>query len=272
MTSVIREPAVAGQFYPGSKNALLREVESLIDSKAKKADAIGVVSPHAGYVYSGSVAGSVLSSIMSKGTYVVMGPNHTGLGERFGLDTSRSWRTPLGEVAINRPLAGAIQKHSRLIMDDSLSHAHEHSIEVQLPFLQVLQEAFTFVPIVISYATLDAYREIGAAIAKGIKDLGLQKDATIIASSDMTHYEPHETAKKKDAFAIEAVLALDEKRLVEEVSARDITMCGFAPTAIMITAAKALGAKSARLVRYQTSGDTSGDYSSVVGYAGIIIE
>jgi hypothetical protein len=135
-----------------------------------------------------------------------------------------------------------------------------------------LQEDFEFVPIVVSYADLDSYREAGNAIAKAVKGLALSKDVTIIASSDMTHYEPQESAKKKDAIVIEAVLALDEKRLLDRVAEMDITMCGFAPTAIMIVAAKELGAKSARLVRYQTSGDTSGDYSSVVGYAGIIIE
>ena len=269
---MVRKPVVAGRFYPGSKTSLLREVESLIDSKAKKQDAIGVVSPHAGYEYSGSVAGSVLSSIAPKGNYVILGPNHTGSGERFGLDTSHSWMTPLGEVRLNRALADAIKKECRFIKDDSLSHAGEHSIEVQLPFLQVLQEDFEIVPIVVSYADLDAYREAGKAIAKAVKGLALEKDVTIIASSDMTHYEPQEDAKKKDAVAIEAVLALDEERLIDRVTEMDITMCGFAPTAIMIVAAKELGAKSTRLVRYQTSGDTSGDYSSVVGYAGIIIE
>lgn len=269
---MIRAPVVAGHFYPGSKTSLLREVESLIDSKSKKQDALGVVSPHAGYPYSGSVAGSVLSSIAPKPTYVILGPNHTGLGERFGLDTNDSWATPLGEVKLNRELADTIVKRCRLVKNDSLSHAHEHSIEVQIPFLQVLQEEFTIVPITVSYAGLDAYREAGTAIASSVRSLGLEKDVTIIASSDMTHYEPHEAAKKKDAIAIEAVLALDEQRLVEKVAELDITMCGFAPAAIMITAVKALGATKARLIRYQTSGDTSGDYSSVVGYAGIVIE
>ena len=269
---MIRNPAVAGQFYPGSTNALLREVESLIDSKAKKIDALGAVSPHAGYMYSGSVAGSVFSRLAPKKTYIIMGPNHTGLGERFGLDTNQSWKTPLGTVQIDRPLADEIKKFTHLVKDDNLSHIHEHSVEVQIPFLQVLQEKFTFVPITVSYATLDAYREVGAGIAKAVRSLGVEKDITIIASTDMTHYEPQETAKKKDTSAIEAILALDEKMLVDRVSEYDITMCGYAPTAIMLTAVKELGAKHAKLIKYQTSGDTSGDYSSVVGYAGIVIE
>ena len=136
---MVRGPAVAGQFYPESKNSLMREVESLIDSDAKKAAAIGVVSPHAGYMYSGAVAGSVLSAITPKRNFVILGPNHTGSGDLFGLDTSRAWRTPLGEVEINRDLAELIKRRSDIVTDDAISHADEHSIEVQLPFLQVLQ-------------------------------------------------------------------------------------------------------------------------------------
>lgn len=267
-----RTPAVAGQFYPDSRTSLLREVEGLIDSKAKKSDALGVISPHAGYMYSGSVAGAVLSAIKPKGNYVILGPNHTGLGERFGIDKNRAWNTPLGEARVNRPLADAIKGGSRCFRDDSLSHIHEHSIEVQIPFLQVLQEDFEFVPICVSYADINTYIQAGKAIAAAIKDLKLHRETVIIASSDMTHYEPQDDAKKKDAYAIESVLALDERQLVERISGAGITMCGFAPAAIMLAAAKELGAVRGRLVRYQTSGDTSGDYSSVVGYAGIIIE
>ncbi|MCX5685892.1 MAG: AmmeMemoRadiSam system protein B, partial [Candidatus Omnitrophica bacterium] len=157
------------------------------------------------------------------------------------------------------------------IKDDELSHAEEHSIEVQLPILQYLNKNFKFVPIVISYADLDVYRQIGKALAKSVKDLNLEKDITIIASSDMTHYEPQDAAKKKDSAAIEAILKLDEKELFEKVSSMGITMCGYGPVLIMIAASKALGAKNAKLVKYATSGDVSGDYSSVVGYAGITI-
>lgn len=268
---MVRNPARAGQFYAGSKQALLREVEALIDTKSKKEDVIGVVSPHAGYMYSGAVAGSVLSAVKPKRTYVIMGPNHTGLGEQFGLDANTSWKTPLGDVEVDRALADEIKKNSPLVISDSLCHAGEHSVEVQVPFLQVLQKSFTFVPIVVSYATLDEYRRVGKAIARSIKDLSMEKDVTIIASSDMTHYESQESAKRKDTMAIDAVLKLDEKKLVEVVAEHDISMCGYAPTAIMLVAAKELGATRARLVKYQTSGDVSGDYSAVVGYAGIII-
>ncbi len=268
---MVRDPVRAGQFYQGTKNSLLREVESLIDRTAKKEDAKAVVSPHAGYMYSGPVAGSVLSSIKPKKTYVIIGPNHTGLGAEFGIDTHASWKTPLGEVNVNRDLAERIRASAPAIKDDSLCHAGEHSVEVQIPFLQVLQKDFTIVPIVISCANLEVYRQIGSAIARSIKDLALEADVTIIASSDMTHYESQESARRKDMIAIDAVLKLDEKKLVEAVSEFDISMCGFAPTAIMLVAAKELGATKARLVKYQTSGDASGDYSAVVGYAGLII-
>ncbi|MCX5678238.1 MAG: AmmeMemoRadiSam system protein B [Candidatus Omnitrophica bacterium] len=268
---MVRETVVAGQFYPGSREALRRAVCELVDPNAKKEDAIGAISPHAGYIYSGSVAGSVFSAMKPKKRYVILGPNHTGLGEAFGLDKNDSWKTPLGNIGIDRVLAGAIMENCAYIKNDSLSHQHEHSIEVQLPFLQVLQKDFKIVPIVVSYADMSIYKKIGEAIAGAIKTMKLEKEVTIIASSDMTHYESHESVKKKDSIAIDAMLELDETKLVKKVLELDITMCGYAPAAIMITAAKELGAKHAKLVKYQTSGDTSGDYLSVVGYAGIII-
>ena len=268
---MIRNPAVAGQFYAGSKEPLTKEVRGLIDETAIKEEAIGVVSPHAGYVYSGPVAGFTLSSINLRPKYIIMGPNHTGLGSPFSMTASDFWRTPLGEVAVDKTLADKILKNCPDIKKDELAHINEHSIEVQLPFLQILQKAFTFVPIVISAATAEIYKRIGEALAKSIMELKIEKDVTIIASSDMTHYESHETAKDKDSRAIDAILKLDEDALLERIEKFGISMCGYAPAAIMITAVKLLGAAKARLVKYQTSGDVSGDYSSVVGYAGIII-
>ena len=270
---MIRNPAVAGQFYSGSKESLIKEAGKLTrSSPEKKEDAIGVISPHAGYAYSGSVAGLTLSSIIPKPIYVIMGPNHTGLGSPFSLSTSDSWATPLGNVTINKTLAEKILKNCSEIIEDEFAHIQEHSIEVQLPLLQTLQESFTIVPIVISLGKIEQYRKIGQAIAKSIKELKLEKDVTIIASSDMTHYESQSSAEEKDSRAIDAILKLDEEALVERVRQFDISMCGYAPAAIMIVAAKLLGAKRALLIKYQTSADTSGDYSSVVGYAGIVIE
>lgn len=268
---MVRNPFVAGQFYPGSKELLAKEAGSLITDNAKKEDAIGVISPHAGYMYSGQVAGYTLSSIKTKPTYIIIGPNHTGLGSQFSVSVSDAWKTPLGDVGINRALAEAILKNCPLVTSDELAHISEHSVEVQLPLLQMLQKNFTFVAIVVSVGSLNDYREIGAGIAKAVKEMKIEKDVVIIASSDMTHYESQETAKDKDSKAIDAILNLDEQALVERVEKLDITMCGYAPAAIMIVAAKKLGAKKAHLVKYQTSGDVSGDYSSVVGYAGIVI-
>lgn len=268
---MVREPVVAGQFYPESEDALRRAVNGLIDPNAKKEDAIGVVSPHAGYIYSGLVAGSVFSAIKPKKRCVILGPNHTGLGETFGLDKNDSWETPLGKIGVDKVLADAIMSNCGYVKSDSLSHQHEHSIEVQLPFLQVLQKDFKIVPITVSFADLSIYKKVGRAIADSIKTLKITEDVLIIASSDMTHYEPYETAKKKDSIAIDAMLALDETKLAAKISEFDITMCGYAPAAIMISAAKELGARHAKLIKYQTSGETSGDYSSVVGYAGITI-
>ena len=266
---MVRNPVVAGQFYRGTDTLLKKEVASLFAEKKEKINALGVVSPHAGYAYSGPVAGEVLSSIVPKTTYIILGPNHTGFGKPFGLDFERIWKTPLGEVEVDKPLGEAIFKHSKHIEKDSQCHNYEHSIEVQLPFLQCLNKKFTFVPIVISYGDKEIYKKIGRELADAVKDS--KKDVTIIASSDMTHYEPEETAKKKDMLAIEKILALDTDGFLETIEKYDISMCGFAPTAIMMEAALGLGAKKAKLIKYNTSGDTSGDYSAVVGYAGIVV-
>ena len=266
-----REAVVAGQFYPGTKDALAREIGSMIDPKAARRDCLGVVSPHAGYIYSGGVAGSVFSRINPAPVYVIIGPNHTGLGQPFGISACRSWKTPLGEVSVDTGLAAAIKNNCAYIKDDDVSHKFEHSIEVQLPFLQYLNKNFKIVPIVAAHAELSAYREVGSAIAEAIKRGALEKKAVIIASSDMTHYEPQAEAAKKDAEAIKAILALDEEALLERIESLGITMCGYSPVAIMIAAVKALGARGAELVKYATSGDVTGDQTSVVGYAGLII-
>lgn len=269
---MIRNPAVAGQFYPGEKGPLANELKSLIKRADEDIDALGVLSPHAGYPYSGAVSGLTLGAIKPKPVYIIMGPNHTGLGQPFGISSAKGWRTPLGEVEIDKALADEITAGSKYIRYDDLSCAQEHSVEVQLPFLQFLQKDFKFIPIIISYAPLAVYREIGFELSRAIKKCGIEKGVTIVASSDMTHYESGESAKKKDDVAIRAMLDLDEGKLVESVARFDISMCGYAPAAIMISAVKELGAKHAKLIKYTTSGDATGDYSSVVGYAGIVIE
>lgn len=266
---MLREPVVAGQFYTKNAFSLKSELSKLTFKPAKKIDAIGVVSPHAGYAFSGKVAGDVLSSVKVKSTYIILGTNHTGYGQPFGLDSDRTWKTPLGEIEIDKKLAEYLLKKSKYIKKDSESHSYEHSIEVQLPFLQYLSKKFNFIPISIAAAQKEIYASIGKELAEAITKL--KKDVTIIASSDMTHYEPQDSAKKKDMMAIEKILALDPRGFLDTIEDYGISACGFAPIAVMMEAVIKLGAKKAKLISYATSGDISGDLSAAVGYAGIAI-
>jgi MEMO1 family protein len=267
---MIRLSIVAGQFYPEPKEELEAMIKTMVDDNVVKEDIIGAVSPHAGYTYSGPVTGAVFSRMKLKDTVIILGPNHTGRGKPFSISTSGKWRTPFGNVEIDSELAKKILVTSRYLREDYEAHRMEHSIEVQLPFLQYLKKDIKLVPIVLSFGTVETYRDIGREIARAVKDLGRQ--VIIIASSDMTHYESQESAKNKDSQAIEAMLKLDEYALARKVEELKITMCGYAPAVVMLTAAKELGGTRAELVKYQTSGDATGDYSSVVGYAGILIK
>ncbi len=268
---MIREPAVSGQFYPGTGQSLRKEVEKYISKgPASKPEAIGIVSPHAGYIYSGPVAGAVLSSASLGQTCVIIGPNHTGLGKPFSIMTEGVWRLPSGDAEIDTRLAKAILSGSSYLEEDSGAHRSEHSVEVQIPFLQALKPGVRIVPIVLAEADIQAYRIIGKEMAAAIRSAN-SGGVTIIASSDMTHYESRESAKAKDSIAIKAILGLDEKGLADAVGKHGISMCGYVPVCVMLAAAKELGAKGAKLVKYATSGDASGDYGSVVGYAGIIV-
>ncbi len=265
---MVRKPVVAGQFYPESASQLKVMIEQLVDETVAKEEVIGLVSPHAGYIYSGPVAGAVISRIKFKDTFIIMGPNHTGLGKPLSIMTEGVWKTPLGEVEIDSELGKKILAISSHLQEDHVAHLREHSIEVQLPFLQYFK-SFKVVPIVFAYSTGAIYKEIGREIARAIRELN--RKVVIIASSDMTHYESQESAQRKDNQAIEAILDLDADELLKRVDELNISMCGYAPVVSLISAAKELGATGAELVRYQTSGDTTGDYTSVVGYAGIII-
>ncbi len=266
---MIRQPVVAGQFYPDSPSQLKEMIKGMVDDQAEKEEVIGLISPHAGYIFSGPVAGATISRIKFKDTFIIIGPNHTGMGRPLSIMTEGVWKTPLGEVEIDSELAKQILATSNYLEEDSVAHQYEHSIEVQLPFLQYFKTDFKLVPIILSFSTGATYKEIGKELATAIKDLNRQ--VAIIASSDMTHYEPQESAQWKDTQAIEAILDLNEDELLKRVDELRISMCGYAPAVSLISAAKELGAKRAELVRYQTSGDTTGDYSSVVGYAGVII-
>ncbi|MCJ7514649.1 MAG: AmmeMemoRadiSam system protein B [Dehalococcoidia bacterium] len=267
---MIREPIAAGQFYPGSSDGLRKMLESMVDDRADKVEAIGLISPHAGYIYSGMVAGAVISKIKLNDTVVILGPNHTGRGKGFSIVTKGSWITPLGDTEIDTELGKQILTSSSYLEEDYVAHQFEHSLEVQVPFLQYFRPDVRIVPIVIAHARGNVYKKIGKEIAAAIKESN--KKVTILASSDMTHYESQESVRKKDSKAIEAILNLDEDELLKRVADFDISMCGYAPVVSLISAAKEMGAKKAELVKYQTSGDASGDYSSVVGYAGILLK
>lgn len=267
---MIREPIAAGQFYPGSSDGLRGMLESMVDDRADKVEAIGLISPHAGYIYSGMVAGAVISKIKFGDTFVILGPNHTGRGKGFSIMTKGSWVTPLGDTEIDAELGKQILRSSSYLEEDYVAHQFEHSLEVQVPFLQYFNPDVRIVPIVMAQARGNVYKKIGKELAGAIKES--KKKVIILASSDMTHYEPQESARKKDNKAIEAILNLDEDELLRRVAEFDISMCGYAPVVSLIAAAKEMGATKAELVKYQTSGDASGDYSSVVGYAGILLK
>jgi len=255
-------------FYERDPRILEKEALGFIGSRKNKRDVIGCISPHAGYMYSGAVSGAVIASMGPKQSYIILGPNHTGLGLPFGVDR-RDWLTPLGEVKADQELADLILAGSDLFEDDVLCHSREHSIEVQLPILQSLGKEFTFVPIVIGGGGLAEYEKLGLALARAVK--ASKKSVSIIASSDMTHYQPHEFAKEQDRAVIGKILELDIRGFLQIIEERDVSMCGYAPSAIMLVAAKELGAKRAELIDYRTSAEASGDYSSVVGYAGIVV-
>jgi MEMO1 family protein len=268
---MFRFPVVSGRFYPGTRSFLEERIDDLIDRKAPAEDVLGVLCPHAGYNFSGAVAGAAISRVKFKDTFVIIGPNHTGLGQPCSIMTEGTWRTPLGDMEIDTELAQAILGSSSYLQKDDKAHLEEHSVEVQLPFLQYFKEDVKFVPIVLmGDAAGDVYKDIGKGIAKVIRES--DKKVVIMASSDMSHYETQATAKENDFKAIEAILALDPDELLKRVKDHHITMCGYAPVATMIYACKELGAKKAELVMYQTSGDVTGDFHRVVGYASVIIK
>ncbi len=264
----VRRPAVAGQFYPGSREELSDAVSRLtVAGPLRKA--LGVMAPHAGYVYSGRVAGEVYGQLELPDTFVIIGPNHTGLGAPASIMTAGVWKTPLGDVAIDSELAAEVAGSGNLLEENSAAHAREHSIEVQLPFLQFLVNKPKIVPICLMPLSAALCQDIGLVIASTIKST--EKPVLIIASSDMSHYESQERAKGQDELALGEIMRLDGAGLLRTVQANQITMCGAAPVAAMLAACRELGASRARLVRYATSGDVTGDYSHVVGYAGVVI-
>jgi MEMO1 family protein len=281
MNTPVRQPAVAGQFYPSNPNELRQEIETFVQPGREKIPALGCVVPHAGYMYSGQVAGAVFARLELPRRFVILCPNHTGAGQPLAIMSRGRWLTPLGEAAIDEQLAEELKCEFPSLRDDAVAHSREHALEVQLPFLQQMVREFTFVPIVVGTGQLEALTELGLSLARVLKP-PLPADATavsaearhdvlMIASSDMNHYEDDERTRVKDRMAIDKVLALDPEGLWKTVRREQISMCGYGPAVAMLTAARALGASKAELVRYATSGDVSGDRSHVVGYAGMIV-
>ncbi len=271
-TPTVRRPAVSGRFYPGKPEVLTQQLDEYLAAspEAVKAEsAMGCMVPHAGYMYSGKVAGAVFQRLPARASYIILCPNHTGRGAPLAIMAKGEWQTPLGNISIDSELAARLQHSCRLLMEDSKAHESEHAIEVELPFLQRSVGDFTFVPIAIGVSRFAALEALGHGMAHALK--GAPDRTMIIASSDMNHYEPDDVTRVKDHKAIEQILALDPAKLYEVVREEDISMCGYGPAVAMLTAVKDLGATHAELVHYATSADTSGDFSAVVGYAGIVI-
>lgn len=273
MAATVRHPAVAGRFYPGDPKSLRQEAGfylSQVDfTKQAPVRAIGCIAPHAGYMYSGHVAGAVFSTVEIPRTCMVMCPNHTGMGQALSIMSEGEWETPLGDVPIASDFASDLKQRFPALQEDSAAHRAEHAAEVELPFLQLRQPELKFVPIALGTGRLEALEQLGNAIASAIA--ARSEPVLIVASSDMNHYEADTLTRIKDQRALERILTLDPRGLHEVVTQQNISMCGFGPAVAMLTAARKLGAKSAQLIKYATSGDVSGDRDMVVGYAGVVV-
>jgi MEMO1 family protein len=276
--TILRRPAVAGRFYPANPDDLRNEVRSyLLQSHSAQPSsanqtpvrAIGCIAPHAGYMYSGHVAGAVFAHIDIPPCCIVMCPNHTGMGRALAIMSEGAWETPLGDVPIDGELATALKERFPVLDEDSSAHRAEHAAEVELPFLLFRQPELKFVPITLGTRNFEVLEQLGLALADVIAAAG--SPVLVVASSDMNHYESDAITRAKDYCAIERILTLDPHGLHDVVTQQNISMCGLGPTVVMLAAARKLGAKSAELVKYATSGEVSGDYDRVVGYAGLIV-
>lgn len=266
---MLRKAVVSGQFYPDSVSELKRTIEEFSQKGSAKNYAYALIVPHAGYAYSGKVAVSTVNKVIPKKRLVILGPNHTGYGENFGLWAKGAWSTPFGDIKIDEDLAEKIIKSGSFVVRDELCHRFEHSIEVELPILHYYFGEFKFVPIVCQISDIKTYQKVAAQIVSVVKNI--KEEVMFIASSDMTHYEPDLTARKKDRLALDCITSFDAEGLVKTVKKENITMCGIAPVAITLLIAKEIGASKATVSLYQTSADAGADSNSVVGYAGVVI-
>ena len=269
---MLRLPAVAGRFYPSEPaelSAVVRE-HAKTDPGTEITRVRACLVPHAGYVYSGHVAGAVLSRIALPRKIIILGVRHFPRGQQAAILSSGAWRTPLGDAPIDEPLAEALRAACPLLREDSVAHSAEHSLEVQLPFLQVLAPGFAFVPLALGTIRFEDLVNVGEAIGRVLASS--REEILLLTTSDLNHYEDDTTTRAKDGKAIERLLALDARGLYDTCRNEKISMCGLGPAVAMLTALHALGAKHSELVRYATSADVSGDTSAVVGYAGMIFK
>ncbi len=263
-----RQPAVAGRFYPGDARALEAAVQGYVGAEVAEDRAIAIIAPHAGYVYSGAVAGEVYRAVHVPPLAIVMCPNHTGLGARAAILSHGNFCIPGHSVPIDENAAEELRELG-LLTEDARAHAQEHGLEVHLPFLVHRNPSVQIVPLCLGLQPYESCVRIGSALADVVNHRG--RDALIVASTDMSHYVPADVASRLDRLALDRVEALDAEGLYRTVVDNDLSMCGFIPTTVALVAAKALGAREARLVRYGNSGEASGDFDRVVGYAGLVI-
>lgn len=264
-----RQSAVAGQFYSGGAAELRRELAELIPVTSDKKRVTGIIAPHAGFIYSGAVAGRLYAGIEIPSTVLIIGPNHRGTGAAAALHPAGEWLTPLGPVPVDARLNALLLQHVPFVQSDSVAHQHEHSLEVQLPFIRSLRPDVSIAALCLWQGDYLALLRIGEGIAAALREFG--SEVLIVASSDMTHYESADAARRKDQLALERVLALDPEGLLDVCRSERITMCGAVPSAVMLVAARELGAQRAEVVAYATSGDVTGDHHQVVGYAAVTV-
>ncbi len=261
-----RDPAVAGRFYPRDRATLVREVDSFLSRSGERMPAKGVIAPHAGYVFSGAIAGSVYARVEIPQRIVVLGPNHTGMGEPAALWPGGAWLLPTGNVPVDAGLTAALSR-SPLVEEDTMAHLLEHSLEVQVPFLVRSRPDVAIAALCLGHLRYAECEALGRLIGKA----AAAAHALVVASSDMSHYISAENAREKDQLAIDRILALDPAGLFDVVRREGITMCGIIPATVMLVAALEMGATRAELVRYGNSGEVNGDMGQVVGYAGMLV-
>jgi len=280
---MIRKPAVAGMFYESDEDSLRKRIKWCYQHKlgpgrlpgemGNKRTIKGLIAPHAGYVYSGPIAAYSYLELAEDGmpeTVVILCPNHTGIGSGLSTMTEGSWQTPLGEVGIDHQFAKEMLNYYPLLDDDPSAHAQEHSCEVQLPFLQEISPDFQMVPVCMMMQDLETARELGESISHTARKL--KRDLVVIASTDFTHYQPNDVAKAHDKKVLEAIASMDELEMMQRIQQFNVSMCGYGPVAATIEASRGMGAHEATILKYATSGDTSGDYTSVVGYGSAVFK